>query len=228
MLGIHRNTVKRFLEAGAFPERAGRRYARRTDCFAGYLKQRWAEGCRNAAQLFEELQAQGCRGSYYSVRRQLARWRKVDPAPAVGREARAIAETGRERPSARRVFWLLLKEEGQLEANEQGFLGRLQERCPELTAAAELGRQFADRVRKRQEQAWNDWLERATACDAPKELRAFAVSLQKDEAAVRAALHRQWSNGQVEGQVNRLKTIKRQMFGRANFDLLRQRVVRAG
>jgi transposase len=62
----------------------------------------------------------------------------------------------------------------------------------------------------------------------PKELRAFGDSLQRDEAAVRAALRLEWSNGQVEGQVNRLKLIKRQMFGRAKFDLLRKRVLKMG
>jgi transposase len=62
---------------------------------------------------------------------------------------------------------------------------------------------------------------------AVKEVRSFAAGLKKDEAAVRAALGRAWSNGQVEGHVNRRKRIKRTRFGRAKFDLLRQRVLRA-
>jgi len=133
-----------------------------------------------------------------------------------------------ERPSARRVSWLLLKDEGDLEADEQAFLDRLRDRCPELRVAAELGRRFADMVRGRREDAWDDWVTRATASDRPKELRAFAASLRKDEPAVRAALKMEWSNGQVEGQVNRLKFLKRQMFGRAKFDLLRRRVLKVG
>ncbi len=67
---------------------------------------------------------------------------------------------------------------------------------------------------------------KATAPNGSKELHGFTKGLKKDEAAVRAALRLEWSNGQVEGQVNRLKTIKRQMFGRAKFDLLRQRVLK--
>jgi transposase len=104
---------------------------------------------------------------------------------------------------------------------------RLQARCPELRSATELARAFRSMVRERREGAWEGWLKRASAADAVKELRSFAEGLTKDEAAVRAALHLEWSNGQVEGQMNRLKLIKRTMFGRAKFDLLRQRVLLA-
>jgi transposase len=227
-LGIYRSTVKRFVEAGTFPERASRRYVRRTDRFAEHLNQRWAEGCRNAAVLFEELKARGFSGSYYSVRRQLAAWRKADPGSEEGCGPVTVAAARIERPSARRVSWLMLKDESDLETEEQAFLDRLRARCPELRAAGDLARGFAEMVQRRQEGSWDDWLAQATANDAAKELRSFAESLQKDEAAVRAALRLEWSNGQVEGQVNRLKLIKRQMFGRAKFDLLRQRVLKTG
>jgi transposase len=130
-----------------------------------------------------------------------------------------------ERPSARRVSWLLLMEETDLEPQEQGFREQLQERCPELCHAAELARAFRQLVREHQESGWEAWLSRAREPATVKELRHFAESLQQDEAAVRAALRLEWSNGQVEGQVNRLKMIKRQMFGRAKFDLLRRRVL---
>ena len=70
----------------------------------------------------------------------------------------------------------------------------------------------------------DDWLEQMESCGV-KKLQNFALGLRQDYGAVRAALIYDWSNGQVEGQVNRLKTIKRQMYGRANFDLLRQRVL---
>ena len=227
-LGLDRSTVRRYLEAGSFPERAGRRYSRRTDRFADYLKQRWAEGCRNAAQLFSEIKALGFNGSYYAVRRQLACWRPTGGQMAPGPVTGSGRPTAMQRPSARRVSWLLLKEEVELEPEEKGFLERLQERCPELRAAAVLGRRFAKMVQQQQEECWDDWVSQATASSAAKELRSFAEGLQKDEAAVRAALRLEWSNGQVEGQVNRLKTIKRQMYGRAKFDLLRQRVLSSG
>jgi transposase len=227
-LGLDRSTVQRYVEADSFPERAGRRYHRRTDRFADYLKQRWGEGCRNAVQLFAELKARGFGGSYYSVRRRLACWRKAAPPTAAGNTPNSARPSILERPSARRVSWLLLKEEAELEAEERRFLERLQTRCPELRTAAVLGREFAAMVSERREEAWEAWLAKATAAGATKELRSFAENLQKDEAAVRAALRLEWSNGQVEGQVNRLKTIKRQRYGRAKFDLLRKRVLNTG
>src|SRR3954447_6678089 len=70
------------------------------------------------------------------------------------------------------------------------------------------------------------WLEEARSCGVPA-VETFAIGLQKDEAAIRAALTLPWSSGQAEGQINKLKLIKRQMYGRANFDLLRRRVLLA-
>jgi transposase len=125
------------------------------------------------------------------------------------------------------VSWLLLQDPADREQAEQAFVDRLQPHCPELRSATELAQAFRSMLRERREEAWEGWLERARAMDAIKEVRSFAEGLKKDEAAVRAALSMEWSNGQVEGQVNRLKLIKRTMFGRAKFDLLRQRVLLA-
>ena len=81
-------------------------------------------------------------------------------------------------------------------------------------------------VRERDPEMLDGWLEEASASRSP-ELRSFAEGLRGDYGAVRAALSEHWSNGQVEGQINRLKLLKRQMYGRANLDLLKRRVVRA-
>jgi len=72
--------------------------------------------------------------------------------------------------------------------------------------------------------ALSAWVETAAQCPVP-EVRTFAVGIRQEYSAVAASLEYPWSNGPVEGQVNRLKTIKRQMYGRANFDLLRARVL---
>jgi transposase len=121
----------------------------------------------------------------------------------------------------------LLRADTEHQPEERAFLERLQDGCPEVKAAAEVARAFTTMVRERQEASWDDWLTRAMASGGVKELRTFADGLKRDEAAVRAALRLPWSNGQVEGAVNRLKTLKRQMYGRAKFDLLRQRVLLA-
>jgi transposase len=125
------------------------------------------------------------------------------------------------------VSWLLLLDEADLEPAEQQFRERLQGRCPELRGSAELAREFRAMVRERRGDNWDAWLTKACGPGSAKEIRGFAEGLKKDEAAVRAALRLEWSNGQVEGQVTRLKLIKRQMFGRAKFDLLRKRVLLA-
>jgi len=79
-------------------------------------------------------------------------------------------------------------------------------------------------VRQRDAAAFLPWLE-AAAASAFGAMKRLAASLQSDGAAVRAALEQPWSNGQVEGQVNRLKFVKRSMYGRANLELLRARVL---
>jgi transposase len=96
--------------------------------------------------------------------------------------------------------------------------------CPAAAAAYPLAQGFGRLVRERQAEALDVWLVDAERSTVP-ELRRFAASLRSDYAEVKAALVLPWSNGQTEGQVHRLKLIKRQMYGRANFDLLRRRVL---
>jgi transposase len=228
-LGLDRATVRRYVEADAFPERATRRCSsRRLAPFLDYLRRRWDEGCDNAAQLAEELRAQGYTGSYYAVRRLVARWRTKQEAKRGAGKAAPKAKTIPEHPSARRVAWLLRKEAADLEEEERRFVDQLYERCAELKAAAEAARAFAAMLRERREKDFATWLAQLQGDLMAKELRAFGESLKGDEAAVRAALSLEWSNGQVEGQVNRLKTIKRQRYGRAKFDQLRRQVLNTG
>ena len=113
-----------------------------------------------------------------------------------------------------------------LDAEEQADLETLCRICPEAAAAYELAQAFTQMVRERQPEALDPWLATARESALP-ELRRFAAGITRDKDAVLGALNSSWSNGQTEGQVNRLKMLKRQMFGRAKFDLLRQRVLRA-
>jgi transposase len=120
----------------------------------------------------------------------------------------------------------LLKPEAELKEAERLLRARLEQHSG-LHNAAELGRQFQEMVRTRKAEAWDDWLCQSQHEAMPGELRSFGKGLQDDQVAVQEALRSPWSNGQVEGQVNRLKTLKRQMYGRAKFDLLRKRFLRA-
>ena len=113
-----------------------------------------------------------------------------------------------------------------METEAQLFAENLCRQDNEIAAAVEQAREFCTLVRQRRPEGLADWLTRSEQSAIP-EIRNLAISLRQDEAAVRAAVELSWSNGPVEGHVNRLKVIKRQMYGRANFDLLRQRVLHA-
>jgi transposase len=91
-----------------------------------------------------------------------------------------------------------------------------------------MARTFAGMLRDRQADLLDEWIARTCEASVPRQLRPFAVGLTSDNATVKAALSTNWSNGQVEGHVNRLKLIKRHMYGRAKFDRLRLRVLHIG
>lgn len=226
-LGMHRATVRHWLGAGSFPERGGRHVTSRTDRFLDYLRRRWDEGCHNAAQLTREIQAMGFGGTAVMVRRRVARWRRGKRTQGCRPASRQHAPSVR-RPSSRRVCWWLLKEPAELKAEEHALVQALGDRCAELKTSAELARAFAAMLRRRQVGEWENWMTSAQGPGVAQELSGFAAGLRQDEAAVTAALSWEWSNGQVEGQVNRLKLLKRQMYGRAGFELLRCRFLQAG
>ena len=127
-------------------------------------------------------------------------------------------------PATRQVAaWFLCRTQ-DLDAKPQAFLTALRQQCPALQNAYDLAQQFLGMVRKRNKEALPAWMQAATDSGSTV-LARFAASLKQDLAAVEAGLSLQWSNGQTEGQVNRLKLVKRSMYGRAKFDLLRARVL---
>lgn len=231
-LRIGRRTIRQFVRMGSFPERAPTA-TRRTivDRYEPYLRERWNAGCQNAEQLWREISAQGFAGSVSLVRRHLARWRAEPGKP--GRIGKAPRATHTVAPPARRVFsarqtaWLLLREPADLDADQQRYLEHLGDCCPESRRVQALARDFQSLIRTHDHAALASWLEVAQGCGIA-ELVGFAAGIRSDRAAVEAALTLPWSQGQTEGQVNRLKVIKRTMYGRAKFDLLRQRMLHVG
>jgi len=216
-LNIHRSTVKRFLYSEGFPERADRRYSRQTDSCSEYLRKRWQEGCHNARQLTKEIQERGFTASYYSVTRQVAKWRQKGGATS------RCHSTSRYRVSPQELSWLLLKADTELSKEDRSLKTCLLTHCPELEKGWRLATEFTGLFKDRAGDALARWLDRAVEPSVPTEIRNFAKGLMRDASAVVAAITLPWSNGQTEGQVNRLKTLKRQMYGRASFDLLRIR-----
>lgn len=222
-VGISTRTVQRWLAAGSFPERKPRTGDRsRLDKYKPYLDRRWEEGCRRVTQLCREIREQGYTGSHSSVYRYAAYRRSglSSPRPDDRRGSRGVWT-----PSPRRLSWLLLRPMAELSAAEEGYVTRLEASVADSMAARALAQGFVGMVQDREAERLDSWLEEASG--APPELRSFAEGLRRDKAAVAAALSEDWSNGQTEGQVTKLKLIKRQMYGRASFDLLRRRVLRA-
>jgi transposase len=229
-LGLARGTVRKYASAAAFPERATHpAQPSIIDHYAPYLQQRLEAGCQNASQLWREIQADGYRGTY----QQIARWvhlRRVIPAASMPKEAAfrsgtisASAQGTAKLPSARQLTWLLLRPSSEHTAAESVMYSQIVQDTTVRHAQA-LAQQFQKMVRERTPEALGMWL---AACEQSgiTELQTFATGLEREEASIRAALSEVWSTGQVEGQITRLKLVKRQMYGRAKFDLLRQRVL---
>jgi Transposase len=165
-------------------------------------------------RLYDEIRAQGFSGGVQIVRRYLLRFRTTPAASA-------------ERPTqvkARQVTTWVMQEPAGLEADEQESLQRVLDRWPALNALAGHVRGFAEMMRDLRGNRLVQWIDGVQADDLP-DLHSFVAATCSDQDAVVAALPMRWSSGPVDGQVNRLKILKRQMFGRANFDLLRRRVL---
>jgi transposase len=226
-LGLTRMTVRKYLRASAAPERVRRQgLLGATSSYVAHLRTRWGDGCDNAAVLWAELRAMGFPGSAGVVRRFLGHWRTTPRQP--GRQPQATGTVGAGPPVApptvRDVRWWLLTAPDQRRPEQHVYLTRLETAVPTLQLAGALAREFGRLVRQRDCAALDVWLGQAETSG----LKAFvscAKSLRHDYAAVAAALRESASNGPTEGNVTRIKLLKRQMYGRAKLDLLRQRVL---
>ena len=185
------------------------------DRYQPHLHRRWNEGCHDAAVLHAEITALGYRGSLRTIYRYLQPLRTGTAPAALTPSALKIGEV---------TSWLLRRAE-DLNPRQQQMLTDLRAHCAQLDRLAEHVTRFAKMMTKRTgEQELASWLERVEA-DGQPELHTFAAGIRQDLAAVTAGLSLPYSSGSTEGNVNRLKAIKRQMYGRASLDLLRKRVI---
>ena len=213
--GLTRKTVRRFLQAKEFPEQAPRRRRTGLEPYREYLEKRWAEGCNNASLLWKELQKQGYSGQLSRVKEYLQPWRSPEPNPT---------RRNRKLPGLRLVAFWLAKPTAERKEAEQKWVQVITRDQPEISNAQHLAQAFRDMVKNRKVGDLDAWLKSAEASGTP-ELNGFAMGIRRDHAAVAAGIEKPWSNGQVEGQVHRLKLLKRQMYGRSGFLLLRRRVL---
>jgi transposase len=217
---MHRRTVRLYINAQSYPERATS-IARPSmiDKYAQYLEKRWLEGCHNAKQLWEELKSQGFKGAQSNLRKYLSKFRDQKPE-----HIKELIKAKTEIPSTRQTAWLFGQKLADRTLPQQTFIDKLFQVNPEMKVVHNLAQAFSSMVREKNPSALDSFLTNAKN-SAIKEFVNFAEGLSKEKPSIKAALTLKWSQGQVEGQVNRLKLLKRQMFGRAKLDLLSQRVL---
>jgi len=237
-LKLSRTTVRKYIEVETcpmYPEGVTRRS--KLTPYMDYIRQRWEEECHNASQIWRELCQLGYDGSRGLVARWAARERVKLPWPYTEESYQScVAPDSSPQDSKQRIksevvpwspscaAWLLIKSEDDLTLEDRQALERMKQSDQDVAEAYSLGQRFIRMIRERQPDALLPWLEDAVKSGIDT-LKGFANGIRQDLAAVMNALSLPWSNGQTEGQVNRLKLIKRQMYGRANFDLLRKRVI---
>ena len=220
-LQINRRTARTYIDAETLPRRVLPQATSQVTPYLPYLRERWMSGCQHGTQLLKALQAQGYHGSLSSIYRALKAFRTGD-----GRQNTPLAVERVAVRSPRQAMWLLVRTESELSEEDIAYRNARFIHEPLMGSAATLGSRFLRMIRERQADHFDGWLKDADESGI-MELRNFAQSLRGDYAPVKAALSSVWSNGQTEGGVNRLKMIKRTMYGRAGFALLRNRVLYA-
>ncbi|MFF0479379.1 transposase [Streptomyces sp. NPDC004284] len=208
-------TIKQFVDAATPEELFTGQWQNRPSLLDGYkpyLDDRWIEDCANAWKLWEKIVSLGYQDSHQRVHAHLHD-KRTSPQPVTARP-----------PSSRTVAGWILRRPGTLTETEQLRLKVVRTHCSELDALTGHVRSFATMLAERQGERLPDWLDAVRRDDLPS-LHTLAAGIDRDRHAVIAGLTLPWSSGVVEGHVNRIKMLKRQVFGRAGFALLRKRVL---
>jgi transposase len=231
-VGRSLRTVQRDLRTATFPGRKHRsdRGESLLNPYKPYLLTRWNAGCYTALRLFRDLQQRGYPGSYGLVAAYARRLRQAQGLTPGQRRPRQslprVAEPVCQPLTPRRAAWLVLRRETTRTEAETQQLAQLRAQQAEVAHAIDLAEAFAILVRQRQPAQLEPWLQRATTSTLAA-LQRFGQGLRDDYEAVKAGVTLPWSTGPVEGHINRLKMLQRQMFGRAHLDLLSRRFVQA-
>ncbi len=230
-LGLNRNTVRVYLRAAEFPERQPRvlRQPGVLDPFIPYLIERWNAGCRNGTSLWKEIMVLGYTGKRVTIFSFVTRLRKALGIPTKNRTIRDGKVALPQEPplTPRTAVWQVMQRPAQRDSATTECITTLRHVHPDLDAAIDLTEGFAALIRNKNVGALDSWLAQAESSTL-KPFQRFAASLRRDYQAVRAGIEQPWSTGPVEGEINKLKLIKRTMFGRAGFPLLQRRILLAG
>jgi transposase len=217
-IGAERKTIRGWLRAGKAPLWSKPPRGTSLTLHEDYLDGRWAEGCRNAALLWRELVALGFSGRPGVVRRWAETRRKKEP-----RNSGKSIDVARQAPSGRELARLLMTDSDVLPKAERSFITHLLDQVPSMADAISVAKRLNTLLRKKASEGLAQILDAA----AGTPLKSFAESLRRDINAIQASLDLPWTTSPVEGQINRLKMLKRTMYGRAGFELLRARVLHA-
>src|SRR6266487_3117076 len=228
-LGVTQRTIQRWIVTGTIPYSGPRKQRPRLiDPYKTYLLKRWHQGCRKGAQLEREVRARGYKGSGRALYRYLETLEPTRlPARSRGSPSTEHQPNSLLALSAQQATWLFFRKEEELKAEEQETLRQLRQASPHVETTHQLVNAFLRMVRERTGGQLDDWLEAVQASHL-EAFQTFVTGVQRDKDAVLAGLTLPWSNGPLEGHVKRLKLIKRSMYGRAEFDLLKRRVLYQG
>jgi transposase len=228
-LGMSQRTIQRWIATGTIPyARRRRQRASLIDPYKSYLLKRWQQGCHTGAELERELRARGYKGSQHGIYRYLETLKALPLAPSqhksVSERVSSIPPNALLTLPASQATWLFFRTEENFKPEEQESLRQLRQASPDLEVTYQLVEEFLHMVRKRTGEQLDAWLGKVQASHL-QAFQTFVTGVQNDKEAILAGLTLPWSTGPVEGQINRLKLIKRSMYGRAEFDLLKLRVL---
>ncbi len=226
-LGIGTTSVFRYLRTPTFPERKGRsdKGCGAVSPYTKYLLEQWNSGCHDTQKLYREIQVLGYEGSYCTLARYTSRLREAQGFKPRQKPTQILPQVFEPKKcflTVRHAVGLVLRRPSQQSDGEKQALSLLRQQHPHLQRAIELTEKFASLVRGKQPDRLDEWINSAEQSQI-KAVVGFATKLRDDLDAVRNGVTLWVSNGQVEGQVNRLKVLKRQMYGRASHELLKKR-----
>ena len=231
-LGLGRRRVERWVRRIDVPDRNTMASTPSSPAYFGVLlERRWAEGITKVRHLFEEIRRRGYIGSFSHLARFLAPWRSGAPSlDDDEQEALAPVRVRTLDPMTGRAISpltaaaLCVEPRGQMTARQAASVDALKAGSAEFTTMRRLAMQFRGLLRSGTAERLDAWLTDARASGIYA-MQRFAKTIRQDLEAVRNAVSEPWSNGQTEGQINKLKTLKRAMYGRAGVDLLRARMM---
>jgi transposase len=219
-LSMKARTVRHWLHQGVAPDtRPRRKYPSDFDPYAAYVLKRWQEGERNGRQLWREVAFQGYTGSERMVYRFLETLKTNEIVSSAGMQRLPHY-------TSTTAVWLFMRQPNQLDEIERADLAAFRLAHASLNTTYRLVQDFLEMMRKLAGERLDTWLAQIHESHLP-ELESFAQGVEQDKAAVQAGLTLSINNGQTEGFVNKLKLVKRIMYGRASFPLLRQRLLHA-